>query len=136
MRYKNQIELRNCAIERLNSISWQAIEFGLLHSDILDMQKTVFESLAKTPQSIRDYVQGYNHAIRNSWWRHDLIWAHIAPDGARYTNDKNPPAWALPINPLYEQGRGAEIATWFHAHFWRGNGKPFAPPERFQPSIV
>lgn len=127
MKLDRVIALKRDAIDSLRDIDGQARTYGLLHDDILTLQRKVYDRIAKTPAWCKAFVQGYAQRQMDSWFERDLIYCHVAPDGTRYTMRKDLPAWAIDVRPLYDANRGAEISTWPSAHFWP-NGKPFAEP--------
>ena len=69
MRVETQIKLRNRAVEQVNSLSWQAREFGLSHEEILSRIDAIMLGLGKAPNHIREYVKGYIQAHRDLWYR-------------------------------------------------------------------
>jgi len=124
MRVETALKIRNRAVASVNSLSRQAHEFGLSHSEINARYGVILESMAKTPAWVRNYVDGYMQAQRDSWYRNHIVWAHKSPEGKFYTSRKEIPAWAESVDPLYKALRGCEIATWESNHYWK-NGKIF-----------
>lgn len=121
------LKLRNEAVSAWRSLDSRARICGMSHESILEHSAKINASIAKVPGWARGYVNGYAQRLRDSWYESGaLVWAHVAPDGTRYTADKNPPAWAQSVDPLYKAGRGADIATWNNGYFWRDSGKLFS----------
>ncbi|HQT78002.1 MAG TPA: hypothetical protein PLD10_13185 [Rhodopila sp.] len=125
MRIDTALKLRNIAVLKINDLDRRARFYGMSHDAILAEKSQI--DMKKAPGWVRTYVEGYMQCLRDKWYTDGtLVWAHVAPDGTRYTADKNVPAWAQPVDPLYQAGKGAEIATWKSGHFWRKSGCIFS----------
>ena len=127
MKIDRALKLRDSAVSAWHSLGSTAYICGLTHTDVMRRSDEIDATLKGAPSWAKAYVHGYSAHLRDSWYESGaLVWAHVAPDGTRYTADKVTPAWGLPVDPLYKAGRGAEIATWKHGHFWRTSGKPYS----------
>jgi len=129
-RLDRDVRLQNRAIEMLNSLAYCAPEFGYTEDTVLDYQARITAVVSVCRETVKAHVWGYYMRIRQEWYLRDLVFVHVGPDNTRYTGHKDVPVWAQPVGPLYKAGRGAEIAVWQHAHFWK-NGKPYGRLEGF-----
>lgn len=127
-RITRNLRFRDQAIQRLETLNSYAIMYGYTHEKIMAERAKISEFLKPTPGWVKAYVDGYYAKIYHDWWKHELIWCHISPSGRYFTNNKDFPDLAKDIKPLYDAGRGTDISTWKHAHFWK-NGNPFSEPE-------
>jgi len=124
MRIETALKIRNQAISAINTLSWQAHEFGLSHAEVGVRYGVILESIAKAPGWVKYYTDGYMKAQRDSWYRQHIVWAHKSPAGVFYTNRKELPIWAESVDQIYNAGRGCEIQHWESNHYWK-NGKIF-----------
>jgi hypothetical protein len=127
-RLDRDLRLQRQAIEALNTLDWMARDYGLSHNEIMARTELIRGNMAPTRRSVKSYVEGYYQCVWDRWFRQDLVFAHVAPDGSRYSGHRGDrlPEWANDVNPLYAALRGAEIVTWPSGYFWRKSGKPFS----------
>src|SRR5271165_6203251 len=113
-RIETSLRKRDAALAALQTLQRQAPHCGMTHVECCEAFGKILRDLGKVPQWVKSYLHGYYDKISNDWYQHDLVWCHKSPDGKFYINCRvrDCPAWALPVDPLYMAGRGAEIATW------------------------
>ena len=122
-------------IVMLNALAWEAPYYGYTEEQVLERQAQYLAATKGARISVASHLWGYYIRIRDEWYRHNLVYCHISPDNRFYTAHHDVPPWAESVDPLYKAGRGAEIATWRHAHFWK-NGKRYGKIEACQPCVV
>lgn len=123
------IRERDAATVRLRDCMSIAYHGSMLSADEAVMvADRVFGPLARAPAHVRAYVRGAYHALREARYHRQIVWAHRNPDdGALYSLHVGAnPACFRDIRPLYDAGRGADIARWNSGgHYWNHSGKPY-----------
>lgn len=112
---------RDAAISAYRSLASRAKFYGLPHETILAETRAIFALIDSAPQYVKAYVSGYAQRERESWYEFELVYCHCEPaTGRLYTLRPAAirPAFCESVDPLYDAGRGAEIATWESKHYW------------------
>lgn len=123
------IRERNSAMSRLHSCMSIAFHGSMTSADEAGMvADRVFGPLARAPGHVRAYVRGAYQALREARYHREIVWSHRNPeDGMLYSLHAGAnPAHFRDIRPLYDIGRGADIARWNSGgHYWNHSGKPY-----------
>jgi hypothetical protein len=107
----------------------QSYHGSLNHSEELALiQERIWTPLRGAPRWLVSYLSGFLDCARDARYigaEPVLVFAHVAPDGARYTATRGArPAHFLDSAAIYSAGRGAEMSKWPNGHFWNHSGKP------------
>lgn len=110
-----QIELRT----RVNDLFSFARVCSLTHADILERYTRLYDKYPKLPRHVREYTNGYFHALLDNLYRTDLFHAYKW-NGELYKD------WDSSPEELKAHCRSTpsdQLTT--HGHYWTHSQKPF-----------
>lgn len=118
--HNHKARAKSALLELINN----AKHFGMTHDQMLTEKKQIMESIAKCPEWVITYCQGYYDALFEQIQQR-LIFGYTLPDGRVLSTHKNRPDYyekhGLGPQDVYKQATHT-------GHYWNVNGelKPFS----------